>query len=126
MRDVPNCDLIKIGDDYVCSHCQWETQKANVKRNCPKRDRVIGVGDEFKAILESMGVTQGGCRCGSIQRQMNRMGPDKCEAEIVDMSKAIREEAIKRNWPLSSTRLALWAIEGLIRKAIKRVRARDG
>ena len=126
-RSTQNCELVESGDVFVCSHCQWETTKGSIKRNCPKRGRAYGVGDALKEILGEIGVTQvSGCRCGSIQRLMNQAGPDGCIAQISNFAKAIQTEGVKREWPLASSRFALWAIEGLIRKAVKRTRAKNG
>ena len=124
IRTNPICELESTGDLYRCSFCQWESRKPSVRRNCPRQKKIKGVGGHHAELFAAMGfLPVAGCQCNSIRHRMTQLGPDGCEREMASLVGEIQQEAIRRRWPLMSSRLAGWSIESIIRQAIKRARA---
>lgn len=58
-----------------------------------------GPGSELKAIMKSLGVHPSPtCDCNRLAKEMDRMGPDKCEEEIQNIVNSIKGNADRWGW----------------------------
>ena len=104
----------------------------------PQNDH-IGVGQEVKVILASLGFGVGNCRCDELARKMDEWGPDGCDGEHrEEIEKHLRDEAAKHQWVkrllavLKAVEIGLAKkinptnpVRSILNEAIRRVRERS-
>lgn len=111
-------------NSVTCSRSAWAMRKANVTipsdvLNCIKQANSEGPGTELKKILARFATLTEDCGCNGKANIMNIWGPEECTRRMPEIVGWLREEANKR-WPATKVIPIDWAIEKLVRKAIKR------
>lgn len=124
------CDLKQRAGAWHCTNCKGRPLKGNYKRICkvngpaPEHVGPPGSGYHLKRILARLRLTgKLGCGCNRHAAEMDKEGPDWCEANIDTIVGWMRKAAKKRTrikkiaMPFTSTGAAL-----LVRVAIRRAR----
>lgn len=96
--------------------CKQEWNEASRKR-AAGRFRKHGPGTELKKLLAKIGINAGGCFCNSHAREMDRKGPDWCEANMPTIIGWLHKEAEQRKLPFAD-----FAGKILVRRAIANAR----
>ena len=90
--------------------------------NCQTCNQTPGPGTVLKSILGRFGITSTtSCPCTARAAEMDRRGPDWCEANLATITGWLKMEATRRHLPFSSL-----AAAALIRGAIRKSRRLQG
>jgi hypothetical protein len=117
---MTRCDL--SAPDATCPRCGFVSKVRNAIRQCRKPlPKTCGPGCQLRRSLSWFVRDDGKCGCTEYAAEMDRDGPDKCEARIKKIVAHLVEQAAKKSVFLGAVPSA--AITIVVRRAIEAARA---
>jgi len=114
------CDL--SAPDATCPQCGFVSKIRNAIRQCRKpAPTTCGPGCQLRRSLSWFVRDDGKCGCTEYAAEMDRDGPDKCEARIDEIVAHLVEQAAKKSVFLGAVPSA--AILVVVQRAIEAARA---
>jgi hypothetical protein len=93
-----DCDFDNAA--MTCPRCGYAAGGRDWRKNCKGGGAEIGPGMELHKLLARFGIqVNSDCPCVARMREMNRRGPEWCEANIATIVGWLREEAARRELP---------------------------
>jgi hypothetical protein len=117
---MTRCDL--SAPDATCPRCGFVSKVRNAIRQCRKPlPTTCGPGCQLRRSLSWFVRDDGKCGCTEYAAEMDRDGPDKCEARIGEIVAHLVEQAAKKSVFLGAVPSA--AILVVVQRAIAAARA---
>ena len=117
---MTRCDL--SAPDATCPRCGFVSKFRNAIRQCRKPlPTTCGPGCQLRRTLSWFVRDDGKCGCTEYAAEMDRDGPDKCEARIGEIVAHLVEQAAKKSVFLGAVPSA--AILVVVQRAIATARA---
>lgn len=117
---MTRCDL--SSPDATCPQCGFVSKVRNAIRQCRKPlPTTCGPGCQLRRSLAWFVRDDGKCGCTEYAAEMDRDGPDKCEARIGEIVAHLVEQAAKKSVFLGAVPSA--AILVVVQRAIEAARA---
>jgi hypothetical protein len=117
---MTRCDL--SAPDATCPRCGFVSKYRNAIRQCRKpAPTICGPGCQLRRSLSWFVRDDGKCGCTEYAAEMDRDGPDKCEARIGEIVAHLVEQAAKKSVFLGAVPSA--AILVVVQRAIAAARA---
>lgn len=113
--------LEQIQAELAASHAAKLLAKSSPQQPVPEYPK--GPGTELRKILATIGIHPRGvnCKCNEHAAQMDRQGPDWCEANLTEIVDWLEEEAKKR--PFAGKLFSRTIAKRAVQVAIGRARA---